>query len=66
QSAEALGKSVGSDQKDGKTTFMRFYDVDGARAYAKQLTEDAVSAIGTLENSQSLVTLAEFLAKRNY
>ena len=43
QSAEALGKSAGSDQKDGKTTFMSFYDVDGARAYAKQLTEDAIS-----------------------
>ena len=66
QSAEKLGKSVGSDQKDGKTTFMRFYDVDGARAYAKQLTEDAVSAIRTMENSQNLVILAEYLAQRNY
>ena len=66
QSAEALGKSVGSDQKDGKTTFMRFYDVEGARAYAKQLTRDAISLVKTIENSQNLVTLAEYLAHRNY
>ena len=66
QSAETLGKSVGSDQKDGKTTFMRFYDVDGARAYAKQLTCDAIASVKTIENSQNLVTLAEYLAQRNY
>ncbi len=66
QSAETLGKSVGSDQKDGKTTFMRFYDVDGARAYAKQLTCDAIASVKTIENSQNLVTLAKYLAQRNY
>ncbi len=66
QSAEALGKSVGSDQKDGKTTFMRFYDVEGARAYAQRLTRDAIASVETLENSQNLVTLAEYLAQRNY
>ncbi len=66
ESAEALGKSVGSDQKDGKTTFMRFYDVDGARAYAQQLTHDAIAVVGTIENSRNLVTLAEYLAQRNY
>ena len=66
QSAEALGKSVGSDQKDGKTTFMRFYDVEGARAYAQRLTRDAIASVETMENSQNLVTLAEYLAQRNY
>ncbi|MBQ7379254.1 MAG: polyprenyl synthetase family protein [Clostridia bacterium] len=66
QSAEMLGKSVGSDQRDGKTTFMSFYDVESARAYAKQLTSDAISSVIALENSQNLVALAEFLVQRNY
>ncbi len=66
QSAEALGKSVGSDKRDGKTTFMSFYDVRGARAYARQLTDDAISSVIDLENSQELVALAEYLAQRNY
>ena len=66
QSAEIMGKSVGSDQRDGKTTFMSFYDVDGARAYAHKLTETAIGAVKTLENSQNLVELAEYLAQRNY
>ncbi len=66
QSAEALGKSVGSDLRDGKTTFMSFYDVEGARAYARQLTDDAISSVIDLENSQNLVALAEFLVERNY
>ena len=66
QSAEVLGKSVGSDAKDGKTTFMTFYDVQGARAYARELTDRAISAIRTLPECDRLVELAEYLVQRDY
>jgi geranylgeranyl diphosphate synthase type II len=66
QSAEVLGKSVGSDAKDGKTTFMTFYDVQGARAYARHLTDCAIAAISTLPESDRLVALAEYLVQRDY
>lgn len=66
QSAQVLGKSVGSDQKDSKTTFMTFYDVEQARAYAAELTEAAINAIKTLPGSENLVELAHYLANRSY
>ena len=66
QTAEVMGKSVGSDARDQKTTFMRFYDVEGARAYAKRLTESAIDAIAPLENSHGLIELAKYLMNRNY
>lgn len=66
QSAQVLGKSVGSDQRDSKTTFMTFYDVEQARAYAKELTDAAVCAIKPLPGSENLVELAHYLIERNY
>ena len=34
--AETLGKSVGSDEKSQKTTFLTYFDIEGARAYPEQ------------------------------
>ncbi len=66
QSAEIMGKSVGGDARDQKTTFMTFYDVAGAKAYAARLTDRAKDAIKNIEGSQNLIALAEFLANRSY
>ena len=66
QTAEVMGKSVGSDARDQKTTFMRFYDVEGAMAYAKCLTENAIEAIAPLENCEGLTELAKYLMNRSY
>ena len=65
QSAETLGKSVGSDQRDGKTTFMSFYSVEDAKEYAKQLTKEAIGALDNVPRTESLVELAEYLMERN-
>ena len=65
QSAEVLGKSVGSDKRDGKTTFMSFYSPKEAMEYAKQLTSQAIEAIRDLPNIGRLVDLAEYLTIRN-
>lgn len=65
QSAETLGKSVGSDQRDGKTTFMSFYSVEDTKEYAKQLTKEAIGALDNVPRTESLVELAEYLMERN-
>ena len=66
QSAEIMGKSVGGDARDQKTTFMSFYDVQGAKAYAADLTARATDAIKELAGSENLIELANYLAKRSY
>ena len=65
-SEEELGKSVGGDAEHEKTTFLSYYDVAGAKEYAARLTEDAISAISALENSEVLTDLAVYLLERNH
>ena len=62
---EQLGKSVGSDADSNKTTFLSFYTVEQARAYAERLTEEAITAVSHVENSETLTDLACFLLDRN-
>ncbi len=61
---EELGKTAGSDEQQGKTTFLHFLSVEEARAYAARLTEGAKAAIASYENSANLVALAEHLLER--
>ncbi len=63
-SEEELGKSCGSDSERNKTTFMTYYDVDGARNYASELTANAVSEISDNERSDVLTDLAVYLLQR--
>ncbi len=64
--AEELGKSVGGDAEHEKTTFLSYYDVEGAKEYAATLTAEAVSAISKLEHSEVLTDLAVYLLERTY
>ena len=59
-----LGKSLRSDAERNKTTFMTYYSPDEARAYAAQLTADAVSAIADFDGSAVLTDLAAYLLER--
>ena len=61
-----LGKSVGSDVASEKTTFLTYFDPEGAREYAAKLTEKAKGALGTWEGSQTLTELADYLLNRTY
>ncbi len=65
QTVEVMGKSVGSDARDHKTTFMCFYDVQGAKEYAAKLTAEAIDAIKHIEGNENLVALAAYLIERN-
>lgn len=64
--AEQLGKETGSDAKMNKVTFLHFYSVKEARAYAAKLTAEAKNAIAFLPESETLCALADYLLDRKY
>lgn len=59
-----LGKSIGSDQAEGKFTFVDLLGVDGALEYAKRCTEEAKEALGNTEETRFLRELADSLIQR--
>lgn len=65
-STETLGKPVGSDAENEKTTFVTLYGLDGARAMAQQHNDAALAALKSLgEGADFLRHLAESLLVRN-
>ncbi|MBQ8345643.1 MAG: polyprenyl synthetase family protein [Clostridia bacterium] len=63
---DVLGKNVGTDEEHAKTTFLTYFDVDGARAYAENLTAEAVSALSDVAGSERLTDLAVYLLNRTH
>ncbi len=64
-SAEVLGKPVGSDEENEKTTYVTLLGVEGAKALAKTRTEAAVAALSVFdEKADGLRRLAETLLTR--
>jgi len=62
-----LGKPVGSDNENGKTTFVSIYGIEKSREIAKQYTEYAINVLNDFEGDKSnLLALTEYLLKRNY
>ena len=59
-----LGKPIGSDERAGKTTFYTLLGEKGALDYARQLTEQACSAVRDLPHGELAVALAEKLIER--
>ncbi len=59
-----LGKPIGSDAANEKSTFLSFYTVEEAQFYVDRLTQDAINAIRNYPNSEMLCALAEWLSKR--
>ncbi len=61
-----LGKPCGSDADNQKTTFLTFYSIDEARAYAARLTSEAISLISHIDGSELLTDLAVYLLDRDH
>lgn len=62
-----LGKPVGSDEGLDKLTYVRVHGIDAARAKAKQLTEQADSALKPFSGKkETLRALADHLLSRDY
>jgi geranylgeranyl diphosphate synthase type II len=61
---EVLGKRIGVDADKNKTTFMKFFTPDEARAYAESLTSEAIGALEGIEGRERLEALAILLCER--
>lgn len=62
-----LGKTAGKDADNDKPTYVKLMGLDGARAYAYQLTDEAVSLLEPFgDKALRLRQLAEFAVARKY
>ncbi len=59
-----LGKPIGSDAENNKTTYMDFMTLEEAKEYAKKLTDEACAVIGVGEAAEVLKELAYYLLER--
>lgn len=63
-SAEELGKNVGSDRVNGKSTFVTALGLDGCAALVDQLTQEAIDALEGFEHPEFHIWLARKMAGR--
>ena len=62
---ETLGKPIGSDKEQNKTTFLKFFSIEQAMAYAEQCTDSAIAVLERYEGSERLIEIAKFLCDRD-
>ena len=63
-SAEMLGKNIGSDKDNGKTTFLTFFDLGETENYARRLTDEAKLSLENIPDRNILTELADYLLER--
>lgn len=62
--AQELGKSIGSDLRQGKATFVSLAGGEACRQLVNDLTDEAIAVIAPYKEREFLCWLAEMLAKR--
>ncbi len=65
-SEQELGKSIGSDAKEGKTTYVTAWGLDACRKEIDRLTEEALRAARRFDDCDFISALARWLAGRRY
>ena len=65
--AATLGKTAGKDAANDKPTYVSLMGLDGARAHAQHLLQEALAALQTsqLSETQALRALADKVVNRN-
>ena len=64
---ETLGKPIGSDAENKKTTYVTLLGIENAKAKARELTDEAIKALEIFDDkAEFLRQLAESLICRNY
>ncbi|MEK7831671.1 MAG: polyprenyl synthetase family protein [Acidobacteriota bacterium] len=63
--SEELGKTPGKDAASQKATYTALYGIDGARAMADRLCDEAIAAVHNLErDTETLEAIARFIVER--
>ncbi len=62
---QVVGKTLCSDAENEKTTFLSFFTVEEARAYAKKVSDQAIRELDGFDNKELLVQLAQYLLVRS-
>lgn len=62
--SEVLGKPVGSDAENNKTTYVTIKGIEESQRDVEALTTEAISALSAFENAEFLGILAEKLTNR--
>ncbi len=63
-SEEELGKPIGSDAENNKSTYITLCGVNRAMELAEEYTEKAIKSLGIFENNSELVNMANSLMGR--
>lgn len=63
-SQDVLGKPIGSDAEQNKTTFVTLLGLDGAKAEAERLTNEALALLDEIPNTEFLRALTESMLIR--
>ena len=61
-----LGKAIGSDANNQKTTFVSVYGLETCRSMVRNLTQQALAAAEVFADGEFLKELALYLAQRNH
>ncbi|MBP5427534.1 MAG: polyprenyl synthetase family protein [Clostridiales bacterium] len=64
---KSLGKSVGKDKEESKTTYVSVYGLNQAMLYLEDTTNDAIASLRIFgDEAKDLVAMAEYLLNRKY
>ena len=64
-SSEELGKPVGSDEDNNKTTYVSLRGIENAQKDVEKLTSAAISRLSEFQNTEFLEALSRYLVNRN-